>query len=60
MLVATHLLEDVEALAQQIVVLDDGRVRWSGTPQAMVERAAGEHGLSGLRRGFQAVLEQSA
>jgi ABC-2 type transport system ATP-binding protein len=59
-LVATHLLEDVEALAQRIVVLDDGRLRWSGTPQAMVERAGGEQGLSGLRRGFQAVLEQAA
>jgi ABC-2 type transport system ATP-binding protein len=58
-LVATHLLEDVEALAQQIVILDGGRVRWSGTPRAMMERAAGEQGISGLRRGFQAVLESA-
>jgi ABC-2 type transport system ATP-binding protein len=59
-LVATHLLEDVEALAQQIVVLDAGQVRWSGTPQAMIEASGGELGLAGLRRGFQAVLGQAA
>lgn len=58
-LVATHLLEDVEALAQRIVVLDGGRVLWSGTPEALTDQAGGEQGLAGLRRGFQAVLEQA-
>ncbi|MEH1014031.1 ATP-binding cassette domain-containing protein [Micromonospora sp. CPCC 206060] len=55
-LVATHLLEDVEALAQRIMVLDDGRLLWSGTPQELIELAGSESGLQGLRRGFQAVL----
>ncbi len=56
-LVATHLLEDVEALAQRIIVLDGGRLRWSGTPQALAALAGAEPGLQGLRRGFQVALE---
>lgn len=58
-LVATHLLEDVEALAQRIIVLDGGRLRWSGTPQELTELAGSELGLQGLRRGFQAALENA-
>jgi ABC-2 type transport system ATP-binding protein len=48
-LVATHLLEDVEALAQRIVVLDAGRLRWSGTPRELAGLGGGESGLTGLR-----------
>jgi ABC-type multidrug transport system ATPase subunit len=58
-LVATHLLEDVEALAQRIIVLDSGRLMWSGTPQGLAELAGSAPGLQGLRRGFQAALENA-
>lgn len=34
-LVATHLLEDVQELAENICVLDLGRVKWSGTPSQL-------------------------
>jgi ABC-2 type transport system ATP-binding protein len=54
--VATHLLEDVEALAEHIVVIDSGSVRWTGTPSELAEKA-GKPGISGLRHGFQLVID---
>jgi ABC-2 type transport system ATP-binding protein len=59
-LVATHLLEDVEALAQRILILDAGRVRWSGTAKALSELGGDQPGVATLRRGFQAALERDA
>lgn len=38
MIVATHLIEDVEALADFIVVLDAGRVALTGTPEDLRPR----------------------
>ncbi len=38
---STHLAEDVVALASSVVVLVEGRVRWRGTPGALVAEAAG-------------------
>lgn len=54
--VATHLLEDVDALADRIAVLDAGSLRWSGTPEELATAAGAEPSLGGLRRGFQVVL----
>ncbi|SCL42121.1 ABC-2 type transport system ATP-binding protein [Micromonospora pallida] len=56
--VATHLLEDVEALAGRIVVLDAGAVLWTGTAEELAGTAAAPPGLHGLRQGFQTVLGQ--
>jgi ABC-2 type transport system ATP-binding protein len=56
--VATHLLEDVEALAEHIVVIDGGSVRWSGTPAQLVERGGSGPGLAALRNGLQSVIGQ--
>ena len=38
---STHLTEDVEALCDQVVVLDDGGVRFDGTPAELAAVAAG-------------------
>ncbi|HWH00973.1 MAG TPA: ATP-binding cassette domain-containing protein [Pilimelia sp.] len=54
--VATHLLEDVEALAENVVVLDSGAVRWVGTQQQLAAAGAEGPGVRGLRQGFSAVL----
>ncbi|MET7420694.1 ATP-binding cassette domain-containing protein [Dactylosporangium sp. NPDC005555] len=58
--IATHLLEDVEALAETIVVVDAGSVRWTGNPRELAGAAGAPEGLKGLRQGFQAVLEGTA
>lgn len=57
--IATHLLEDVEALADRVVVIDRGSVQWTGT----IDDLAGlsqQQGLSALREGFQIVLDRAA
>jgi ABC-2 type transport system ATP-binding protein len=54
-IVATHLLEDVEALADWIVVIDRGSVRWKGTPNELSSKSGGD-GIRGLRAGFQSVI----
>jgi ABC-2 type transport system ATP-binding protein len=40
-LLATHQTEDVAALCERVVVLDDGRVRWQGTVPELVATATG-------------------
>jgi ABC-2 type transport system ATP-binding protein len=37
-LLSTHILPDVEALASRVVILDRGRVKADGTPAALRER----------------------
>lgn len=59
--IATHLLEDVEALADRVVVVDAGRVLWEGTPGELAATAttSGDDrpaGIDGLRQGFRTVL----
>lgn len=56
--VATHLLEDADALAEHIIVLDKGSVRWSGTPNELTEMT-GQVGVAGLRHGFQKVIDNN-
>jgi ABC-2 type transport system ATP-binding protein len=38
---ATHQTEDVAALCERVIVVDQGRVRWDGTVQDLVATAAG-------------------
>jgi len=40
-LLSTHLVEDIAAICQSVLVLWEGRVRFAGTPAALRERAAG-------------------
>ncbi|TDB79061.1 ATP-binding cassette domain-containing protein [Micromonospora sp. KC721] len=56
--VATHLLEDVDALAEHIVIIDKGAVRWTGTVEDLIRHGGGESGIGALRNGFQALIGQ--
>ncbi|MFJ2788431.1 ATP-binding cassette domain-containing protein [Streptomyces sp. NPDC093249] len=54
---STHLVEDVGAACDTVLVLSDGRVVHSGTPQQLAERATPTApGDSPLERGYMAVL----
>lgn len=59
--IATHLLEDVAALADHIVIIDAGRVRWQGTPARLAHAGREDDtpvpvGTESLRRGLRVVL----
>lgn len=58
---STHLVEDIAAIASSVKVLDAGAVLFSGTPGQLV--AAGEPGAPGdtdMERGYMSVLASSA
>lgn len=59
--VSTHLVEDVRALADVVVVLESGTVVFQGT-NAELEAAAPTHGLgeSSLERGIAALMAETA
>jgi ABC-2 type transport system ATP-binding protein len=40
-LLSTHIITDVEAMATDLILLQHGRVRWTGTPPALQTAAAG-------------------
>jgi ABC-2 type transport system ATP-binding protein len=40
-LLSTHIITDVEAMATDLILLRQGRVRWTGTPRALENDAAG-------------------
>jgi ABC-2 type transport system ATP-binding protein len=40
-LLSTHIISDVEAVANRLIILQDGRVREDATPEALLARAAG-------------------
>ena len=48
---STHLLADVEALCDRMVVLDGGRVVFAGTPPALLE----QQGAATLEEAFLSV-----
>ncbi|WP_162598728.1 ABC transporter ATP-binding protein [Nocardioides gilvus] len=59
-LVSTHLLEDVEAFPGRVVVLDQGRVVFSDTTEALIDRGeVGGTSQERLRSGFLHVLAES-
>lgn len=50
---STHLLEDVDALADRIYILDAGRVAWDGTVDELSQRSAPDpRSLGTLRASF--------
>lgn len=58
-LLSTHLVDDVTVVAQRVVVLDEGRVKFSGTARELAERARPDaEGDSETERGYSAVLDR--
>lgn len=54
---STHLVEDIAVVASQVVVLDEGSVRFRGTPAALAAEAVpGAPGDSPLERGYMSAL----
>ena len=41
-ILSTHIVSDVEASATQLAVMSKGKLRFHGTPEALVERAQGQ------------------
>ena len=44
-LLSTHIIEDVQSVCGRIVVLHRGRIRFDGTPEALIQSAAGHVGV---------------
>jgi ABC-2 type transport system ATP-binding protein len=56
-LVSTHLVEDVAAACAHVVLLDEGKLVFQGTPQEMTTAGgAGGVGDSPIERGYSALL----
>ncbi|MGL5823954.1 MAG: ABC transporter ATP-binding protein [Nocardioides sp.] len=55
-LLSTHLLEDADALGEQVIVLDRGRVRFDGPMDALRARGRSLGPDNVLRRGFLDVV----
>jgi ABC-2 type transport system ATP-binding protein len=58
--VSTHLIEDVATACDQVALMDQGRIVFHGTPDALGARGDGQHaGDTPLERGYSAVLTQA-
>ena len=44
-LLSTHIIEDVQSVCGQIVVIHNGRILFAGTPEALIQSAAGHVGV---------------
>jgi ABC-2 type transport system ATP-binding protein len=56
-LVSTHLVEDVAAACTDVVLVDQGRLVWQGTPSQLASAGgSGDAGDSATERGYSAVL----
>ena len=58
-LVSTHLVEDVVAACTEVVLVNEGRLLWQGTPDALEAQGDGSHpGDSPAERGYSALLRR--
>ncbi|MCZ7440023.1 ABC transporter ATP-binding protein [Micromonospora sp. WMMC241] len=58
-LVSTHLVEDVAAACTDVVLVNDGRLVWQGTPEALCAQGGQGHaGDSPAERGYSALLRR--
>lgn len=56
-LLSTHLVDDIEFVADEVLVLAHGQVRFIGTPQSLgMRETATSRGNSVVERGYSAVL----
>lgn len=56
---ATHLLEDVNAVADAVTVLSDGSISWQGTPKELASMAQNRGGseMESLREGLLGIID---
>ena len=52
-LLSTHIIEDVQSVCGQLAVMDQGRVLFTGTPEALIQSAAGHVGVFWEREAAQ-------
>ena len=45
MLLSTHIIEDVQSVCDQIVVIHHGTILFTGTPEQLIQSAAGHVGV---------------
>jgi ABC-type multidrug transport system ATPase subunit len=58
-LVSTHLVEDVVAACGDIIVINEGRLVWQGTPEALTAQGdQGHAGDSPAERAYSAILRR--
>ncbi|MET8083794.1 ATP-binding cassette domain-containing protein [Micromonospora sp. NPDC005237] len=58
-LVSTHLVEDVVAACTEVVLINEGRLVWQGTPAALATQGDEHHpGDSPAERGYSALLRR--
>jgi ABC-type multidrug transport system ATPase subunit len=58
--VSTHLVEDVAAACAEVALMDQGRIVFHGTPDALAARGDGQGaGDTPIERGYSAVLAQA-
>ena len=58
-LVSTHLVEDVAAACTDVIVVNEGRLVWQGTPEMLIAQGGQEHaGDSAAERGYSALLRR--
>ncbi|WP_433528884.1 ABC transporter ATP-binding protein [Micromonospora sp. CA-263727] len=58
-LVSTHLVEDVAAACTDVVLMNEGRLVWRGTPEVLTAQGdEGHAGDSRAERGYSAILRQ--
>ena len=44
-LLSTHIIEDVQSVCDQLVVIHHGQILFAGTPEQLIQRAAGHVGV---------------
>jgi ABC-type multidrug transport system ATPase subunit len=58
-LVSTHLVEDVAAACTDVVLVNEGRLVWQGTPEGLIEQGGpGDGGDTPAERGYSAILRR--
>jgi ABC-2 type transport system ATP-binding protein len=60
-IMSTHLIDDVRAICRDVVVLDNGQVRFTGTPDQLEASAQGPSAVgTGIEAGYLSVLSRPA